>query len=211
MISDPLPKHVWLSLAGALIAFSLIFMWLSPLFWAQLAATVLALGATAFVMDKDGMHDELSRPPHYWLFTIVAGLASAFILYIVFVIANAVARQLFAFASDQIGSVYLLKAGKSRLVIGLLIALIIAPGEELFWRAYVQRHMTSRFGVLGAVIVALVYGMAHAASGNLMLVLAAMVCGVFWGAMYYFGRSLWLNIISHAAWDLAIFVLFPLM
>jgi membrane protease YdiL (CAAX protease family) len=210
-MTDPLPKHVWLSLAGALIAFSFIFMWFSPLFWAQLAATVLALGATAFVVDRDGMHVELRRPPHYWLFTVVAGLASALILYIVFVIANAVARQLFTFASDQIGSVYMLKDGKSRLLIGLLIAFVIVPGEELFWRAYIQRHMTSRFGVMGAVMVAFAYGIAHAASGNLMLVLAAMVCGVFWGAMYYFGRSLWLNIISHAAWDLAIFVLFPLM
>jgi len=40
-------------------------------------------------------------------------------------------------------------------------------------------------------------------------VLAAAVCGAFWALTYWKFRSITLNIISHVAWDLAVFLLFP--
>jgi len=40
---------------------------------------------------------------------------------------------------------------------------------------------------------------------------AAGVCGLFWGALYrFFPRHLLALVISHAAWDVAVFVLFPI-
>jgi membrane protease YdiL (CAAX protease family) len=42
-----------------------------------------------------------------------------------------------------------------------------------------------------------------------MLVAAAGVCGLYWGALFAWKRSLPVNIVSHVAWDLAVFVLFP--
>jgi len=40
-------------------------------------------------------------------------------------------------------------------------------------------------------------------------VLAAALCGVFWGYLYLRLRSVWLNVISHLVWDLAVFMFFP--
>ncbi len=208
---DSLPGHFWLSLAGALLAFSAIFYRFSELFWMQMAAASFALCCLVFFVDPNKMREQLRRPPHYWLFTIVAGLLSALVLYGVFAICNGIVGKLFASATDQISSIYSLKSGKSSIGIGLLLACIIAPGEEIFWRAYVQRHLTKRYEMLGIGMAAIAYAAVHVASGNVMLSLAALICGLFWGAMYYYGRSLWLNIVSHIVWDLAILVVFPLM
>jgi membrane protease YdiL (CAAX protease family) len=42
-----------------------------------------------------------------------------------------------------------------------------------------------------------------------MLILAAAVCGVFWGGLYLRFRSPLLNIVSHTLWDLLVFVILP--
>jgi membrane protease YdiL (CAAX protease family) len=43
-----------------------------------------------------------------------------------------------------------------------------------------------------------------------MLLAAAGSCGVFWGAMFWRFRSIWPALISHAVWDVVIFVLLPI-
>jgi membrane protease YdiL (CAAX protease family) len=51
----------------------------------------------------------------------------------------------------------------------------------------------------------------HVWSFNLMLMLAATLCGIFWGLVYLrFGR-VWPGLISHALWDCLIFAVIPLM
>lgn len=47
-------------------------------------------------------------------------------------------------------------------------------------------------------------------TGNPVLLLAALVCGLFWGLLYHFTKSLPLVVISHTAWDLLVFLVFPL-
>jgi membrane protease YdiL (CAAX protease family) len=42
-----------------------------------------------------------------------------------------------------------------------------------------------------------------------MLVLAAAVCGLFWGVIYLKTRSVLLVAVSHTLWDLAVFILVP--
>jgi hypothetical protein len=42
-----------------------------------------------------------------------------------------------------------------------------------------------------------------------MLVAAAGVCGIFWGWLYLAFRSPILNVVSHTAWDLLVFVVLP--
>ena len=49
----------------------------------------------------------------------------------------------------------------------------------------------------------------YLASGNIMLLLAAGVCGLFWGFLYLRTGSILLNVISHTVWDVAIFLIFP--
>lgn len=65
-------------------------------------------------------------------------------------------------------------------------------------------------GPIGFLVATGIYTGVHLAGGNPILVLAAGVCGLFWGWLYLRYRSLLLNVTSHTAWDVAVFLLFPL-
>lgn len=201
--------------AGAVAAVLFIALFrlkrLGPLdFWAWLALNIFVVMAMSFVLDRgyarrlrEDLHPGLARK-------VVLGIASAAALYDVFAVGRIVALRIFSFAAAGIGNVYALKAGAPVLRILLFIGLIIGPGEELFWRGFFQeRTGATTSPVLGFALTALLYTAVHLASGNLMLVLAAAVCGVFWGWLYLRFRSPVLNVVSHTLWDLAVFVIFP--
>jgi membrane protease YdiL (CAAX protease family) len=194
----------------ALLLFSLLFAGVGGDFWMQLAGSAFLLCALALWVDKDGQKALCSPPPEGWGRSAFFGLLSAALLYLVFMTGGALARRIMGFAADQIDSVYTLKAGRSPWLMGTLIALIIGPGEEIFWRGYLQRKLHARYGIAGSVIAVLAYAGAHIASLNLMLIVAALVCGIFWGLLYARFKSIWLNIISHVAGDLAVFLVLPL-
>jgi membrane protease YdiL (CAAX protease family) len=166
--------------------------------------------ALAFLIDR-GYTQRLRQDLRSGLVRKAAlGVASAAVLYGVFAAGRIVAFRIFPFAGVGIGSVYALKAGVSVWRVVLLIGLVIGPGEELFWRGFFQERTgatTSR--AYGFTLTALLYSAVHLASGNIMLVLAAAVCGVFWGWLYFRFRSPVLNIVSHTLWDLLAFVILP--
>ncbi|MCK7499472.1 MAG: CPBP family intramembrane metalloprotease [Comamonadaceae bacterium] len=184
---------------------------LGPLdFWAWLALNILVLLGLAFLVDR-GYARRLGGDLRSGLVRKIAlGIASAAALYAVFAVGRLFALRLFPFAARGIWDIYALRSEVPLLRVVLLIGLVIGPGEELFWRGFLQERIgaTTR-PALGFVLTALLYAAVHLASGNIMLVLAAAVCGVFWGALYLRFRSPVLNIVSHTLWDLAVFVFFP--
>lgn len=142
---------------------------------------------------------------------ILLGIFSAVLLYGIFYAGGAVSRILIPFAGSGINSVYAFKEGASTLRIALLMVFLIGPGEEIFWRGFLQRHWEKRFGpAAGYLLAALFYALIHLASGNIMLVLAAGVCALFWGGLYLKYRSVVLLVISHTIWDLMIFLAWTL-
>lgn len=209
------PEARLVGLAGAVAAALFIalfrFRRLGPLdFWAWLAANIVIVAALAFVLDR-GYARRLAEDLRSDVFQkALIGIASAGALYAAFAVGRIVALRVFPFAAAGIGGVYALKEGTSILRIGLLIGFVIGPGEELFWRGYFQERVgaTTKAG-LGFVLTALLYTAVHLASGNIMLVAAAGVCGVFWGWLYLSFRSPVMNIISHTLWDLLVFIVLP--
>jgi len=200
---------------GALAAVLFIALFrlrhLGPLdFWAWMAANVVIVVALSFIFDG-GYAARLRQDARVGLARKAAlGVASAAALYALFAASRLVALRLLPFAAAGISNVYALKAGVPMLRVVLLVGLVIGPGEELFWRGFFQERTgatTSR--AYGFGLTALLYAAVHLASGNIMLVLAAAVCGVFWGWLYLRFRSPILNIVSHTLWDLAVFVVFP--
>jgi len=184
---------------------------LGPLdFWAWLALNIVIVVGLGFFIDRDYVK-RLARDLRLGLLRKVGfGIASAAALYGVFAVGRALALRLFPFAAAGIDHVYALRTGVPILRVVLLIALIIGPGEELFWRGFFQeRTGATTKPAFGFILTAVLYTAVHLASGNIMLVLAAAVCGVFWGWLYLRFRSPVLNIISHTLWDLAVFVVFP--
>ncbi|MCK7491939.1 MAG: UbiA family prenyltransferase [Comamonadaceae bacterium] len=119
------------------------------------------------------------------------------------------ALRLFPFAAGGIGGIYALRSGVPLLRVVLLIGLVIGPGERALLAGLLPGSGSGprRRPALGFVLTALLYTAVHLASGNIMLVLAAAVCGVFWGWLYLRFRSPLLNVVSHTLWDLLVFVL----
>jgi hypothetical protein len=139
------------------------------------------------------------------------GLLSAAVLYIIFWAGNEISTRFFTFASGQIASIYNNKAQLDTWKIALLLFFWIGPAEEIFWRGMVQRTLSEYFGEnFGWIGGALIYGAVHLWAASLMLFLAALLCGLFWGWLYKRFGSLWPGIISHAVWDVVIFLVFPL-
>lgn len=143
---------------------------------------------------------------------ILIGIGSAAVLYGVFYIGNYLSTAWFDFAKPQIGSIYGMKGGSSPYMIATLLLILIGPAEEIFWRGMVQRNLESKLGEwLAFAITALIYALVHIWSFNFMLIMAALVCGIFWGLMFkFYKKSLVPLIISHAVWDVAVFVVFPI-
>lgn len=179
-------------------------------FWWWMAANLVVLLALTAFLDPAGWVGLWEDWRHRLGVKLGAGLLSAGVLYLVFGVGNFLARRLFPFAGSGIADVYAFKVGASGLRIALLMALVIGPGEELFWRCFLQRRLQEQWGGWRGFLAATgLYCLVHVSSGNLMLVLAAAVCGVFWGLLYWRWRSAALNVVSHTVWDLAVFLLFP--
>lgn len=143
---------------------------------------------------------------HLWV-----GLAAAAILYGVFFLGDLISAMLFDFAKPQVAGIYGTKSQASPWIIGSLLMFWIGPAEEIFWRGYVQRKLSQSLGGwTGLIVATLIYTLIHIWSFNFMLIMAALICGVFWALMYKYFRSVWPGIISHAVWDAVIFVVFPI-
>ena len=205
--------------SGILVPVSLAVLLFVPLFavrrigdfdfwwWMSLnAALVILFG---FVFDRSYIRLIREDLRSQILKKIALGVFTAILLYGIFYAGNSISRVLLPFAGSGIQGVYGYKEGASVLRIGLLMIFLIGPGEELFWRGLIQRHWMERFGpVPGYLAAALIYALVHLSSGNIMLVLAAGVCGLFWGGLYLRYRSVTLLVISHTLWDLLIFLFF---
>ncbi len=211
----PGPKPRLVAAAGALAAILFIalfrFRRLGPLdFWAWLASNIVIVVALGFAIDR-GYGQRLKEDLRSGLLRKVGiGVVSAMALYALFAAGRAAALGLLPFAPEGIARVYALRSGVPLLRVVLLLAFLIGPGEELFWRGFFQESLGVGTGrPAGFILASLLYTSVHLASGNLMLILAAAVCGVFWGWLYLRFRSPLLNIISHTVWDLLVFVVFP--
>jgi membrane protease YdiL (CAAX protease family) len=198
-------------LAAALFVPLFIFRSLGPLdFWWWMSLNIALLIALGAIIDRGRVKSVFSGVHTLPLRKIIQGILSAAVLYAVFFAGNLLSRAILPFAGPGISGVYGFKADASTLRIACLIAFLIGPGEELFWRGFLQRRWQNRFGRLpGFLMSAALYTLVHAGSGNPILILAAAVCGMFWGFLYLRSGSILLVAVSHTVWDLAVFLILP--
>ncbi len=144
---------------------------------------------------------------------VALGVALAAALWGVFWLGEFFSTLLFDFARGQVDSIYGMKEGENPLVLTLLMLLIIGPAEEIFWRGFIQNRFSARWNPnIGFIVTTLVYSLVHLSKFNFMLIMAAMVAGLVWGLAYrFFPDRLGAIIISHALWDYAVFIWFPIM
>lgn len=197
-----------------LLATLLWTVMLSPLtaphinFWWMMtgSACVLSLFATLF-------YPEWRKKVHLTPANILLGIAIAVALWCVFWVGDKLSQLMFGFARPQVDSIYGLKDGESALLLSFLMLFLIGPAEEIFWRGYVQQSFTKKWGAnIGFAVATAAYTLVHLASLNFMLIMAALVAGAAWGLLYrLFPERFAAIIISHALWDTAVFIWFPIM
>ena len=187
MFSPPTAPHVnfWWMMTGSACTLSLFASLFSPGWWKEVRITPANIGL---------------------------GILIAATLWGIFWVGDKVATWMFPFARPQVDTIYSMKDSQSEWVIGLLLLFIIGPAEEIFWRGFVQRGISTHSTANVAFIVTLlVYGLVHIWKFNFMLIMAALVCGFVWGLAYrLWPKQLFALIVSHAVWDTLVFVVWPI-
>ena len=172
-------------------------------FWVKIGLSVIVICLYSLRWQKPSIH--------FRLYSVVIGAISAAVLYGIFYLGNAWAPYFVPGASSQVGGIYELGTGTSRFLIFLLLCFITGPGEEIFWRGFLQENLMKRFGNAGGFALGtLVYAGVHIFSMNFVLIMAALVAGAFWGALYLWKRDLGMVIVSHSLWSAFIFAVFPI-
>ena len=150
---------------------------------------------------------------HFTPANIIWGVVIAVALWGIFWLGDKVSQLMFDFARPQVDTIYGMKEGESPWLLTALMLFLIGPAEEIFWRGYVQENFSKRWNPnIGFVVTTLIYALVHAGSFNFMLIMAALVAGAAWGLHYrLFPKYFAAIIISHALWDVAVFIWFPIM
>ncbi|WP_270181215.1 CPBP family intramembrane glutamic endopeptidase [Alkalihalobacillus sp. CinArs1] len=91
------------------------------------------------------------------------------------------------------------------------LILIVIPGEEIYWRGYVQQQFKKYKSGDTIVLATLLYAVAHLYSGAPLLIVAALVGGIVWGWIYEKRKNFWVPLLSHILFDLLILVFIPLL
>jgi len=186
-------------LAVAAVAWGALFGLGRTAFWSRAAVAGLAIGVYAVVAQRATIGD-LLRPTAV---DVVIGVAAAAVLYGVFWVGDAVLRRWLPATAVQVDELYEVRSAprSERLPIPAVL-LLVGPCEELFWRGLVQARA-------GFVLALAGYAAVHLWERKAVLILAAVVGGAFWGALFAWRGTLVAPIVSHALWDLAVVVWFP--
>ena len=200
----PIPVIGTVLLASVLWFITFYLTW--SVFWIKISFSAATLALLSFWLQPPPKEDLKFNGR-----AVIFGLLSAAALYLIFWAGKAVSAVILPFAGQQIGGIYDKGAGTSMGIIALLLFFITGPAEELYWRGYLQKSLTVRFGPWqGWLLATAIYAAVHIWSFNFMLIGAAFVAGAFWGAMYLYVKNLAPVIISHSVWSMVIFAVFPI-
>lgn len=142
---------------------------------------------------------------------VMLGIISAVALYGIFYLGNALSTYFVTGAAGQVQGIYGLGDGSNKAMVFLLLLLITGPGEEIFWRGFLQDNLMRRCGAFGGfALTTCIYAGVHVFSMNFVLIMAALIAGAFWGGLYLWKRDLTAVIVSHSLWSAFIFAVFPI-
>lgn len=203
-------KKIMILILLAFLLWTVMFSpWTAPFvpFWWMMTFSAFTLTVLSSIVS-----------PGWWkcvrwsVSNLLFGIVIAVVLWCVFWVGDKASTCLFDFARPQVNLIYGMKEGESPWLLSCLLLFLIGPAEEIFWRGYVQETFSKKFSPnTGFILATACYTLVHIASFNFMLIMASMVCGLAWGLLYrLFPQRFSAIILSHALWDAAVFVWFPI-
>lgn len=214
--------RIIIALSVAFVLWTLMFSpWTAPYlpFWHCMVGSAVILIALALYNGRQEIKQHLTFSSYkHFLTEVLLGIAIAAALWGIFWLGDKISQRMFpSFARMQVDGIYGIKGGANPVLLSCLLLLVIGPAEELFWRGYVQQTLTTLFqqkarpAWVAALIAVAIYALVHIFSLNFMLIMAACVCGVVWGGLYLLcPKHFPAILISHALWDAAVFIWFPI-
>lgn len=172
-------------------------------FWYTFTASML------FLISLSIIHEEFdNRQSFFTNFTY--GILSGLILFALFWLGSTIIHVFNLPLEREISQLYRYLS-PTQLWQYIVLLFIIIPGEEMFWRGFVQKRIQKTSSITLSVLVsAVLYASVQIYSDTLLLPLAAFVSGIFWGYLYIWKKSLRLVIFSHLVFDLFLLVFYPL-
>jgi len=206
-------KGLWASIVLAFVLWIVMFVFRPLNFWVLLTFSTSLLAAIAFALGRP-----LLSSGEFTAKNLLLGILLGALLYAIFYAGNRFLMlvsllfpALLPDPAGDIASVYANLGGLSPALVAFLLFFPIGFGEEIFWRGFVQRRLRGRWSAGSAfVLTTLLYTGIHLPTGNPVLILAALTCGLFWGGFYWARGSLVPVLVSHMLWDPFIFVIAPI-
>ena len=203
-------KRLLFTITIAAILWSIMFLPVTAPhinFWWMMTASACTLSILSTFFNP-GWWKVLKLDPS----NIFLGIGIAVALWGIFWMGDKISQIIFNFARPQVDLIYGMKEGESPWLLTILMLFLIGPAEEIFWRGYVQKTLQNKWSPnIGFCVTTAIYALVHIGSCNFMLTMAALVAGFAWGLLYrLFPQKFTAIIISHALWDVAVFVWFPI-
>jgi uncharacterized protein len=189
---------------GVIIAHFLMYITFhdKAIFWYMFTATMLILISYSILNERAEEKTPLIKNSFY-------GILSGIILFLLFWAGNFIIDSFHLSFSNDISKLYR-NFSPTAIWQYFILLLIIVPGEEIFWRGFVQRRLSRKLGTTTSIIIStILYASVQIYSGYIIHIFAAIIAGLFWGILYARKRSLPLVIVSHFVFDLCLFILFP--
>ena len=144
---------------------------------------------------------------------ILIGLFSAVILYLVFFAGKNLLDVLKIIPNHQqnISNVYASRGMLPAWTIALFLFFPVGFGEEIFWRGYLQRMFSEKYGnTKSFLLTTFFYTAIHIPTLNPVLILAAFLVGIYWGLIFIWRKNnIVAPMVSHMVWDPVIFIILP--
>jgi hypothetical protein len=165
-------------------------------FWTRAALAAATIGIYTAAVEPTTIGHLFDR--RHWPADLGVGLVSGAALYAVFWIGEQALVIVLPRLAAEVGDLYTVR-GQTKAWFMPVVLSIAAPGEELFFRGFLQHQA-------GVLLALAVYAAVHLWERKLILVLAALVGGLWWGALLTWTGGLIAPLASHLLWVMMIVV-----
>ncbi|OMP66200.1 CPBP family intramembrane glutamic endopeptidase [Domibacillus epiphyticus] len=194
----------WRLIAGIAAAHILLFVTFSDqdIFWYIYTAANLFFISMSIISEPI---DDQQKTNSFMLYGVISGA----ILYALFAAGFWLLSIMPLSASSHVSTIYKLFSPQF-IWHYIVLVLIFIPGEELFWRGFIQKRLGKYMNEWAAVFIASsLYASVFVYSGQWIWIAAAFFAGLFWGVLYLWKKSIPMLIISHLIFDLLLIVFLP--